>query len=483
MLITSIHFTVFVFVVLIIYYCLPQKQQNLALLVASGLFLLSWSIESLVILALLTIVNYWLARKIGAVENGKQWLLWIGIAFNLLALVYLKYNDFLVPYMVYYLKRIGLAVNSDVFKILLPVGLSYYVLQAISYLVDVKKSVLKPIDNFVTWAIYMLYFPRVLSGPVEKVTVFIPQLERKRVLDKETITEGGVIFVTGLVRKIVLADMLFLFIPEDVFINPGNFQAPLLAFWLLAYAFAIYNDFAGYTDIVRGISRLLGIRLTRNFIIPYLSASFSQFWQRWHASLSIWLRNYIFMPLTRKLMHWRYDWKHIPSAIIPVFVTMLVTALWHYVSWNMLLWGAVHALYQVIARLGEMFLPRKFFNDKWKGFSVFSTGFVFLMVVLAWIPFRMELPVALSYWNGLIKISEWGSFAFQTWLLPLYLLPMAVVLVSTLIDFLQHYQGELAFTKISAFKQALLINFALVALIVALFAQAEAPPPFIYQDF
>jgi alginate O-acetyltransferase complex protein AlgI len=199
------------------------------------------------------------------------------------------------------LERLGIPTQAGGLQILVPLGLSFYVLQTISYLVDVYRGQLKAERNWMNFALYLAYFPKIIAGPIERARSFLPKLAPARIVDNSMISRGVSLIFVGMVRKLLIADTLTAFILPDVFEVPAKYTPPELIGWLVIYAFALYNDFAGYTDIVRGISGLFGIELSSNFRVPYFSRNFTEFWSRWHITLSEWLRDYIYFPLSRAL--------------------------------------------------------------------------------------------------------------------------------------------------------------------------------------
>ncbi len=282
-----------------------------------------------------------------------------------------------------------------------------------------------------------------------------------------------------MLRKIAIADLLFLSIPRDVFRQPGNYSSPELALWLLTYAFALYNDFAGYSSIARSISIFFGLHLVENFNAPYRARSFTEFWQRWHISFSSWLRDYIFLPLTRILLRKRGkpDFKF--SLIVPPLVTMLVSAMWHDLSLNMLLWGALHGIYLVGERLWVQSRPARRVDSVPVIQQFASVLFVFALVLLAWVPFRMTFSVAIDYWANLLSPMKWLNSSG----LPFHPIIVLLIIFSCLLDFQQSRSHDIALQHRSALLQALAINAAIFVIIMAVFAQAHAAPPFIYQGF
>ncbi|HLA44411.1 MAG TPA: MBOAT family O-acyltransferase, partial [Aggregatilineales bacterium] len=409
--ITSLSFAGFSLAILIIYYLLPRRPQNILLLAASCIFLVSWAWEFAAVFAVLTLLNFGLSHQLQENNPRRKWSLRGGVILNIAALGYFKYSGYFIPQFLEGLDQLGIKTESGFLQILLPVGLSFYIVQVISYLLDINKKLIEPEDDLIDFALYMVYFPRVTSGPIERARDFLPKLKQARVVDDAVFTRSFALVLLGLVRKVAIADVLLSFIPEDVFITPKAFNAAELVIWLLVYAFALYNDFAGYTDIVRGISGFFGIELSRNFNTPYLARNFTEFWQRWHISLSDWLRDYIFTPLTRALLRRKYNSRHPITIIAPPLFTMLVSALWHNVAWNLILWGMLHGLYQVYERIRAVYFPSRPPQNHPAWRQVGAMILVFMLAVLAWVPFRMDLPVALDYWQGLFSPDRWQHFA------------------------------------------------------------------------
>lgn len=487
--IVSIEFAAFVLLILVVYYLIPQRAQNYLLLIASYLFLVSLNIQFAIVFALLTAVNYAAALYIARKTKQGHSVLYAGIAVNLLALVFFKYANFFVPSAVSALENLGIKTASGGgLQILLPIGLSFFVVQVISYLLDVSRAVAEPVRDPVDFAVYMVYFPRMISGPIERSREFLPHLQKQRSLTKEQVSDSVVLIFQGLVRKVVIADLLFILLPFDVFTTPQKYSSPELAIWLVVYAFALYNDFAGYVSLVRGVSGLFGIPLSANFNVPYLARNFSEFWQRWHITLSNWLRDYIFVPVTRTLLKRKYSRDHVLSIILPPMTTMFVSALWHNVGWSMMLWGGMHGVYQVAERAFAVGRPVKPISSQplWRQFAGVVT--VFVLTALAWVPFRAELSPALQYWSVLLSPAGWISALGDHSILYGHVLNqytwniVALLGISIALD-LAHYRfGELAIRRCPAPVQALAVNLAVFALVIALIVE-NVPPAFVYQGF
>jgi alginate O-acetyltransferase complex protein AlgI len=467
MAITSPAFVLFVAVTLLVYFWLPPRWQQGWLLLASYVFCLSWAWEFALVLFLLTIANFVLAGRLESSQKRRRTLLWASIGVNILVLVYFRAANFFMPQLL----ALGKPWASEAVQILVPVGLSYYVLELISYQMDVYRGVITAVTTPLNFALYLAYFPKLLAGPIEQARDFLPRLQQPQVIDNEAIAESLTLIVVGAVRKLLIADILLIAIPPEAFLYPEAFSAPELWGWLLAYGFALYNDFAGYTSIVRGVSRLFGIELSPNFAQPYFARSFTEFWHSWHITLSEWLRDYIYLPLSRSLLRHRHR-AHWVNVAVPPLATMLVSALWHGFSGHLLLWGGLHGVYQIGERVltlrGPIVPPQQ--RSWWPGRVI-----VFILVMLAWVPFRLEIPLALTYWRGLFSWGEWGFTHRRIVLL------VPLVLFSAALDWVQRRHDEVVFLHWPRPVQAALLAVAIFLILIVTEGEGEAP--FVYQGF
>lgn len=408
--IVSTQFFAFVIIVLAIYALLSRRAQNLWLLAASYFFYISWGWQFAVTLATLTLLNYLLGQQIAKAKNSRI-LLWIGIGLNTSTLLLLKVLA--GPYGNSIAQRLSISTITG--GILLPIGFSFYILQAISYLVDLSRTPKLSAASLTDFALYLAYFPKLLSGPLERPAVFFTQLSRERRVDNTIFGRGLGLILIGLLRKIVIADQLRIFQSVELFLKPADFVFSEKLLGLLIFAFILYNDFAGYSAIVRGVSLLFGIELTVNFKQPFFANSFSDFWNRWHISLSAWLRDYIFFPARRVMVKAKLP--QTLTIIIPPMITMLASGLWHGSYLSMLFWGSLHGLYLVFQ---ELVLNRLLPKDKKNNLrQIMLSGFVFTLTSLAWVPFgASSLGSAFIYFRGFLPPYGFASlpafFLFDT---------------------------------------------------------------------
>lgn len=323
-----------------------------------------------------TIVDY-VVVAIMAKSRRKKLLLFVSLANSLLLLGVFKYGGFVADNVNAMLSGVGLSLALPAPSRLLPAGLSFYLFQSMGYVIDCYRGTIERERNFIAHATFVAFFPRLLAGPIERAGNLLPQLHETPRIRVDDFAEGLSLFVVGLFKKIALADYMALYVAK-VYAAPGDFQAPALLLATFLFAWQIYFDFSGYTDMARGIARMMGIRLMLNFNNPYLATSLGEFWGRWHISLSSWFKDYVYIPLggNRKGKFNTYR---------NIFLTMVLSGLWHGAAWTFVLWGAVHA----IGRFATRELERTaFYQTKVPRFA--KQVFVFAIVAFAWIFFRAE---------------------------------------------------------------------------------------------
>lgn len=339
---TSVGFLAFFAAVLIIYYFVPKKYAWIPLFVSSLLFYISWGVTFLPLLLGTIVLSYFAALKIGAETNAKLKKLYLTLSIIIIAgcLVFFKYYNFLALSVGGVLSKIGLPADDITLRLLMPAGISFYTFTTLSYLIDVYRGTIKPEVHFGYYALYVSYFPHIMSGPIARAGKLIPQFKAERRFDRDGFLDGLGIALVGFFKKMVVADVIAVYV-NAVYgdAEASNGLSAILA--TILYAVQIYCDFSGYTDIAIGCARMMGIELLQNFNLPYSAVSIKDFWARWHISLSTWFRDYIYIPLggnrRGKLR------KH-----INVMIVFLVSGLWHGADWTFVIWGALHGVYQII---------------------------------------------------------------------------------------------------------------------------------------
>jgi alginate O-acetyltransferase complex protein AlgI len=396
--IISIPFALFFLVVLALYYWLPHRLRIGVLLVAGYVFYASWHWFYVPLLAGITALFYFSGRRIAAAQTnaGKRAALIFGVAASVITLFAFQYVNF-------FSQSVG---AGNISSLIVPLGISFYTFAGIGYLADVFRAQLEPETRLDRFATFIAFFPTLTSGPIERAGHLIPQLDQQvngrtaktegdsdtapdttrnqRTFDEARATEALRLILWGAFKKLVIADRLAIYV-NAVYDAPTQHNGVVLLIATLFYAFQLYADFSGYTDVVIGIARLLGIDLLENFRQPYYAMSIRDFWNRWHISLSTWIRDYLFMPLSRNSLR-RSKGKY-PRAIQAGanFIVMLLVGLWHGPSWTFVVWGALHGLYLSVESLLGLRVrnPRAPLSTK-----VVRTLLTFVLVTFAWVFFR-----------------------------------------------------------------------------------------------
>jgi len=413
MLFNSIAFMVFLPLVFAAYWLLKPIRitwQNSVLLLASYVFYGWWDWRFLLLLAFSTALDF-LAGIMIHEEAGvkrRRTLLWITVALNLGLLGFFKYFNFFIDSAVRVLETLGFQANPWSLNLILPIGISFYTFHGISYVVDVYFRRIKPNRDLLTYGVFVCYFPLLVAGPIERATNLLPQLEKPRFFDYKLAIDGIRIMAWGFFKKLVIADSMGHEVNE-IFDSPEGQGGGTLAISVVYFAMQVYCDFSGYTDIARGVSRLFGIEVLENFKTPYLSRSIPEFWSRWHISLSSWLNDYVFTPLAIEFRGWG---KH--GIFAAVFITFLLSGLWHGPSWHFVAWGALHGLFYlpfVYRKKGLRSLSAR--KEKPLSYKdIPSILLTFALVCLGYVLFRAEsLDQAVRY----LKLMFQTPFEIKTY--------------------------------------------------------------------
>ena len=372
------------------------KLQNIWLLLASYIFYGLFSWRFLPILVFMTVSDYCLSLLIGklAVDKSggriiRKLLISLSIVIDLGILIFLKYLDFFAPEFSHVLELVGISADPITKNIILPVGISFYVLKSLSYVLDVYRRRQTPIRNILEYAIFVAYFPALLAGPIDRARKLLPQIHQPRWITSSQFAAGLTLILWGYFKKLVIADNVAN-IANQVFAPGGNVQGLDVLLGTLAFALQIYGDFSGYSDIARGFSHLIGFELMINFKLPYFALNPADFWQRWHISLSEWLRDYVFFPLRRMLLTWHIQPIALWGLLVPPMVTMLVSGMWHGTGLNFLIWGLYHGVLMIVYRLfGSMPVSKQLNTIITSRLGVlFRILVMFSFVCLGWIFFR-----------------------------------------------------------------------------------------------
>ena len=382
MLFNSLQFLVFFPLVVILYYLLPYKKRWILLLLSSYYFYMSWNPAYIVLILISTFVDYFAAIKMSEQKTKKKRrkYLFFSLLANLGLLFIFKYFNFFNDSVKLFFESIGLNYGVSSLNLLLPVGISFYTFQTLSYTIDVYKGITKPERHFGIFAVYVSFFPQLVAGPIERSERLLPQFHKQVIANENNFSSGMKLMVWGFFKKVVVADNVAVIV-NHVYNNVNNFKGLPLIIATFLFAIQIYCDFSGYSDIAIGSARIMGIDLMKNFNTPYFAKSISEFWKRWHISLSTWFRDYVYIPLggnrVSKGRHY-----------LNLFLTFLISGLWHGANWTFVVWGALHGSFIVVeSAFTDVFKKRK---KKKSNFilNLLKMIFTFMLVNFTWIFFR-----------------------------------------------------------------------------------------------
>ncbi len=406
MLFNSIDFSIFFPIVFIAYWLLNKnlKLQNFLIVFSSYIFYGWWDSKFLTLIFISTLIDF--SIGIALLKENKQILrkilLWISIVFNLGLLGFFKYYNFFIENLATAFSFFGSEIKINTLSIILPVGISFYTFQTLSYSIDIYFRKLEPTKDFIAFSAFVSFFPQLVAGPIERATNLLPQMQRKRIFNYELAVDGLRQILWGLFKKVVIADQCAL-MANQTFENPAAYSGSTLVIGAVFFSFQIYGDFSGYSDIAIGTSKLLGFDLIQNFKFPYFSRDIAEFWRRWHISLSTWFRDYVYFSLGGSQGS---RLKNVRN----VFIIFIVSGFWHGANWTFIVWGLLNALYiapfiilknhrnniEIVAK-GKIIPQLK---------DVFNIGLTFSLTVFAWIFFRAEnLNHAGQYISQIFSIS------------------------------------------------------------------------------
>jgi D-alanyl-lipoteichoic acid acyltransferase DltB (MBOAT superfamily) len=407
MLFNSIDFAIFLPVVFVLYWFVTNKNlklQNFLILSASYLFYGWWDWRFLSLILFSTIVDFTVGQKLRKEENQlkRKTLLWTSILVNLGFLGFFKYYNFFLKNFISAFSFFGQDIQANSLNIILPVGISFYTFQTLSYTIDVYKRKLEPTKDFIAFSAFVSFFPQLVAGPIERATNLLPQFYKIQTFHYSKAVDGMRQILWGLFKKIVIADNCAVY-ANLIFNNSSDYSGSTLLLGAIFFTFQIYGDFSGYSDIAIGTSRLFGFDLKQNFNFPYFSRDIAEFWRRWHISLSTWFRDYLYIPLGGSRGG---TWMKVRNT----FVIFIVSGFWHGANWTFIIWGALNAIY---------FLPLLLTNNNRNNLEIVAKGkllptfkelysmlLTFGLIVITWIFFRAEnISHAFSYISEIFSSS------------------------------------------------------------------------------
>jgi len=382
MLFNSLEFLLFFLIVYPLYLLLKHQWQNRLLVIASCIFYAAWNWKFLGIMFISISTDYFCAKNIYASKDTKRKKLFLllSIFVNLSILGLFKYFNFFAANITGLLQlfHINSPVTEHTLKIILPIGISFYTFEAISYTVDVYRQQVEPAKKYWDYVLFVIYFPHLIAGPIMRAKTFLPQITAPRKVSLEQFYEGCYLFFWGLFEKMYVADNLAKIV-NPIFASQGAYEGASVLLAIYAFAFQIFCDFDGYSNMARGLGKMMGFEITINFKLPYFATNPREFWQRWHISLSTWLRDYLYIPLGGN----RMGQARMYGAI---FITMFLGGLWHGAAWNFILWGIYQAVLLMIYRLFNIDSQTEGYDIK----RIFQTILFFHLTVLGWLLFRAQ---------------------------------------------------------------------------------------------
>ena len=388
MLFNSLEFLVFLPLVALVFFRLRHGQRWAWLLAASYFFYMWWKPAYAVLIFGSTVVDYFVALKMAETgsRGAKRALLGVSLAVNLGLLFTFKYLDFFNDALTDGLALAGIAWDAPELGLLLPVGISFYTFQTLSYTIDVYRGRLEPRRHFGTFALFVSFFPQLVAGPIERASRLLPQLETEVHPDRARFVEGGKRILWGMFKKVVVADRLAIYV-DAVYADPGAHEGLTLILATYLFAFQIYADFSGYSDMAIGSARILGYDLMENFKRPYFARNISDFWRRWHISLSTWFRDYVYIPLGGNRvgpLRWHVN----------LMIVFVVSGLWHGANWTFIVWGALHGAYLIGAILTAGLRARVAgalgMGDRPRMLRAWEVCITFHLALFAWVFFRAD---------------------------------------------------------------------------------------------
>jgi len=477
MLFNSIVFLTFLLVVFPIYHFLSKKYQNAFLLVVSYVFYGYWDWRFCSLLLISTIVDFFVAKKMDNItdQRKRKLLLSISIITNLGILGFFKYFNFFVDSFVDSFSYFGANLDFLHINIILPIGISFYTFQTLSYTFDVYRKKMKATDSFLDFAVFVSFFPQLVAGPIEKAKDLIPQIASKPKASWNQINEGISLIAIGLFKKVLIGDTCGKFV-DHIFAEPTFYTSAELFSALIMFSIQIYADFSGYSSIARGTGKLFGINLMENFNQPYLSSNITEFWKRWHISLSEWLKEYVYIWLLGG------NRKGEMRTYVNLMLTMLIGGLWHGANWTFVVWGGIHgmalAIHKFLLNRKKPDVVFKYQNITHLFIFILKVLSTYSIVLIAWLFFRAENFSSAFYIFKKIVFWQESEFAYRFLSITSTYFIMIIVL-----DIVEYYYKRHDFLLV--LKPS--IRFGMIAsiflIIVVYMFTVSKPMPFVYFQF
>jgi alginate O-acetyltransferase complex protein AlgI len=465
----------FLLVIPINYYLKGTTLRKILLVLFSYIFYGYWDWRFCLLLALSTTMDFYLGKfmyKVKDIDKRKHFVT-VSVVVNLILLGIFKYFNFFMDSFIVMMARFGLEVDFIHINVILPVGISFYTFQSIAYVLDIYRKELVPTDSFLDYALFVAFFPQLVAGPIQRAPYMLPQIQKFDKPTWEQLKQGAALITIGMFKKIVIGDTSGRIV-NHIFADHTAYSSPELMMALFLFSVQIYADFSGYSTIAIGTAKFLGVNVTPNFTQPYLSSNITEFWRRWHMSLSSWLRDYLYISLGGNR-------KGVTRTYINLMLTMLLGGLWHGANWTFIIWGALHGAYLAIHKwiLGEKKPNASYKYENPTQFLKYLAGviFTFILVQFAWLFFR-----AVSFEQAFYFIDKFINWEGSQYTGICFTITISFMFVTFLIDIVEYYTKDPAFIlRINpSYRYGVAFSMWMVTL---LYLFQSTPMPFIYFQF
>lgn len=475
MLFNSFIFLIFLGLIIPLYHFTKPGFRKPMLLAASYFFYGYWDYRFCSLLLLSTVVDYYTGNFIynAKKESSRKKIILISLIVNLGILAVFKYFNFFVESFNSAFSATGTRLDFLHLNIILPVGISFYTFQTLTYTIDIYRKEIKPAKSFVDFALYVSFFPQLVAGPIERAKALLPQIERMPTATKEQFRQGFVLITIGMFKKVLIGDTSGRIV-DQIFTQPQYYSSSEMLMGLILFSIQIYADFSGYSSIARGTAKWMGIELMENFNQPYLSQNITEFWRRWHISLSTWLKDYLYISLGGNR-------KGKTRTYVNLMITMLLGGLWHGAAWTFVIWGGLHGIYLAIHKfiLGNKKIPESYRYDSLQGLGKYLVKVIFLniLVLITWLFFRAKTFGEAAYFIERFIYWERGDFDARV-----IAVTCSFGLMIIMLDFCEYYFKDHAF--LLRLKAEYRYGIAASCwLVIMLYMFQAVPMPFIYFQF
>ena len=478
MLFNSFIFLFFLAVIIPFHYLLKsRKSRNILLLLASYVFYGYWDWRFCSLLLISSVVDFLVGRSMYRTESKsrRKLLLLVSLTANLGILGFFKYFNFFVDSFVSMISVFGQDLDFLHLNIILPVGISFYTFQTLSYTIDIYRGKMTPTNSFLDFALFVSFFPQLVAGPIERAANLLPQISAKRRTSREQFQDGSILIVYGLFKKVMIGDAAGRYV-DHIFAHMELYSSWEVVFALFMFSIQIYADFSGYSNIARGTAKLFGFEIMKNFQQPYLSTNITEFWRRWHISLSSWLKDYLYISLGGNR-------RGINRTYLNLMITMVLGGLWHGANWTFIIWGVLHGVYLAVHKFmtrGKKIGSANKSLDSTRAISRFlpSNIVTYLLVVLTWLFFRVQGMEDIHLFISKCSAWTWGQYPvrFMTILL-------GFTLITVVFDLLEYNSGSHVYFKKIRQKPVMYGILSVMLLSVLMFLINSRPLPFIYFQF